>query len=30
MQNLGSHKIKDDREVETAVWRWLITEVTDW
>jgi hypothetical protein len=29
-QNLGGHKFKDDREVQTVVTRWLITQDTDW
>jgi len=26
-QNLGCHKIKDDREMETAVTGWMITDI---
>jgi hypothetical protein len=28
-QNLGGHNFKDNRELETAVTRWLVTEETD-
>ena len=29
-ERLGGHSFKDDREVETAVMRWLMTQYTDW
>jgi hypothetical protein len=29
IQNLVGHKFKDDRDVETVVTRWLITQDTD-
>jgi hypothetical protein len=29
-RNFGGHKFKDNREVETAVIRWLITQDPDW
>jgi hypothetical protein len=28
-QNVGGHKFKEDRVVETAVTRWLVTQDTD-